>query len=163
MTKSKNLFSILIVLFSTYCSIAQEIRYINAPEFYQLYARDKSDSATVSIHGEISKERTCDAVMLKVFKDDQLYRAVESSIEEKQLRVDTRIDAGLHQFRFELHFSGGNSKSAYVIADSVVCGDAFIITGQSNSHPSSSLSTYSSPYCRSFGVKTGYGTGSSDS
>ena len=40
--------------------------------------------------------------------------------------------------------------------DNIVCGDAYIITGQSNSHASSNKSIYSSPFIRSFGVKTGY-------
>ena len=53
------------------------------------------------------------------------------------------------------HNADGVEKLSFV-ADNVVCGDAYIITGQSNSHASSLQSNYSSPFCRSFGVKTGY-------
>lgn len=149
---------VCIILIFSVTGFSQDIKYLEAPENYQLYARDKSDSATVLVHGEIGKGKKYNSIELKVFKDNQLYSTQESKLQEKQFRAQTKIDAGLHQFRFELHFKKGKKETIEIIADSVVCGDAFIVTGQSNSHASSSLCTFSSPYCRSFGVKTGYET-----
>jgi len=143
-------------LFFSVHSFAQDIRYLETPENLQLYARDNTDSASVLVHGEISADIRYDKIELKVFKDNELFNVVESKLDKKHFRTETKIDAGLHLFRFEMHFKKGNTESVEIIADSVVCGDAYIVTGQSNSHASSSLCTFSSPYCRSFGVKTGY-------
>ncbi len=151
-----NLCIVLILLLNIKSAFAQEINYIEAPENYQLYARDISDSATVSIHGKIKKGVTFNTVQLNVFKDGELYASEDCSLKNNQFLGDTRIDAGLHQFRFELLVNDGKKDSLIALADSVVCGDAYIITGQSNSHASSIYSNYSSTWCRSFGVKTGY-------
>jgi len=79
-------------------------------------------------------------------------------LKKNKFSVSTKINSGLHQFRFEFYIKKNNIDSLYLTANNVVCGDAYIISGQSNSHASSRLSTYSNPYCRSFGVKTGYDT-----
>lgn len=156
MTITKGLLVSILFIFFAFDSFAQDIQYSKAPENYQLYARDISDSASVLIRGKIPKGVKYDELTLHVFKDNELYVSQDSKIQDKQFRADTRIDAGLHQFRFELHFKKGKKTDTIVLADSVVCGDAYIVTGQSNSHASSNLSTFSSPFCRSFGVKTGY-------
>ncbi len=137
-------------------SVAQEVRILEGPENYQLYARDHADSASVAVQGMIKKGVTFNSVKLKVFKDGELYSTQECALENNRFFANSRIYAGLHEFRFELQVNNGIKDSLIAIADSVVCGDAFIITGQSNSHASSIYSNYSSPWCRSFGVKTGY-------
>ena len=152
----------LILILLPLIGFSQEIEFLEAPKDFQLFARDKSDSATVLIKGKYTSNKQYDAIELKVFKDDLLFSRQESTVQEGNFELKSRIDAGLHQFRFELHFTKGKKQSLEIIADSVVCGDAYIVTGQSNSHASSSLSTYSSPYCRSFGVKTGYEAYSED-
>lgn len=153
--------SFLLIMTVFYC-FSQEINFYDSPENFQLFARDNSDSATVSVHGKINNGAAYDHIFLTVYKDDVLFDRQDAYMQDHQFRVQSRIDAGLHQFRFELHLKKGVKDSLVTLADSVVCGDAFIITGQSNSHASSSLSTYSNPYCRSFGVKTGYENFSED-
>ena len=137
-------------------SQGQSLIIADFPEDYQLYARDESDSAEVKIRGRVAKDMKVSSLSLKVSKDGTIYDSQKISLEENAFSLTTKIDAGLHQFRFELYIQKQGRDSLYVAADSVVCGDAYIITGQSNSHPSSTLSTFSNPYCRSFGVKTGY-------
>lgn len=156
MTITKTILVTFVLIIISISGFSQEVKYLEAPENYQLYARDKSDSSTVRIHGEIDNGKKYDAIKLKVFKNNQHYRTHESKLQKNQFYAETKIDAGLHQFRFQLHFAKGKTETIEVIADSVVCGDAYIVTGQSNSHASSSQATFSSPYCRSFGVKTGY-------
>lgn len=148
--------SILLLLTASLGSQAQDLIINESPEDYQLYARDESDSAAVTISGRLAEGFVVKGLYLKVLKDGVSYDDQEISMEGDAFSLMTKIDAGLHQFRFELYIQNQGQDSLYLVADSVVCGDAYIITGQSNSHPSSTLSNFKSPYCRSFGVKTGY-------
>ena len=89
-------------------------------------------------------------------KDGVLYDNKSVKIENREFKFSSIIQAGLFQYRFELYHQIESVEKLSFIADNVVCGDAYIITGQSNSHASSNKSSYTSPFCRSFGVKTGY-------
>ena len=149
----------LIILFLTATSLivcGQELIFLEAPEDYQLYARDKMGNAEVRFLGKLAKESSIKELTLKVFKEDMVYDQQHIIIEENTFSLATKIHAGLHQFRFELYTWKNNRDSLYLVVNNIVCGDAYIITGQSNSHASSTLSTFSNPFCRSFGVKTGY-------
>tara|TARA_R110002012_G_scaffold216372_4_gene387486 strand:- start:17801 stop:19333 length:1533 start_codon:yes stop_codon:yes gene_type:complete len=151
--------SLLVFLLSALAianGFAQDLTFAEAPEDYQLYARNQQDSALVRFEGKVKKGVDLTGLSLKVYKDDVLYEQKEIAIIDQAFSATSRIYAGLHQFRFELFTKKNNQDSLYLVADNVVCGDAYIITGQSNSHPSSTLSTYSSRFARSFGVKTGY-------
>ncbi|MBP0905429.1 sialate O-acetylesterase [Mariniflexile gromovii] len=151
-------FSLFLFLFFCVSTTlwAQEIKFIEAPENYQLYARDTTNSAEVLVSGALKKQSILKKVTLKVFKDDVLYTTQKSIIKDHKFSISTRIHAGLHQYKFEVYIEKKQKDSLYYFANHVVCGDAYIITGQSNSHASSTLSTYSNVYCRSYGVKTGY-------
>lgn len=151
-----NYFYFLFFILGSLVSNAQELIFSSVPEDYQLYARDENNNATVKISGKLAKRTAIEALSLKVLKDGQLYDNQKISIEENTFSFTTNIEAGLHQFRFELYIQNKGKESLYKVVDKVVCGDAYIITGQSNSHPSSTLASYTSPYSRSFGVKTGY-------
>ncbi len=144
---------LLLIVFNGF---GQGLEFSEVPENYRLYARDALDSALVSISGKVKKGFDFEALSFKVYKDGTLYDNQKIDLEDKNFSLSTKIDAGLHQFRFELSTHKNQKDSLYMVADSVVCGDAYIISGQSNSHASSSLSSYSSTYCRSFGVKTGF-------
>ncbi|WP_372772880.1 sialate O-acetylesterase [Mangrovibacterium sp.] len=156
MNQYKILLTFFIFSFVQLASFSQSIKFSAAPEDYQLYARNQVDSAEVVIAGEFKGEQNVDGFSLKVFKDGVLYNQQNVGVKNKRFYCSETIHAGLHQFKFELYSSVDGRENLCFAADSVVCGDAYIISGQSNSHASSSKSTYSSPYCRSFGVKTGY-------
>jgi pimeloyl-ACP methyl ester carboxylesterase len=145
---------LFIILIQSLC--AQGVQILEAPENLQLYARDASDSAIVTIRGKLKKGVEYDSIRLDIYKDKQAYSSESVVCNNKTFLINSRIDAGLHQFRFELNLIKDASEQIIVLADSVVCGDAYIITGQSNSHASSEQSSYCNPFCRSFGVKTGY-------
>ncbi len=159
--RMKPCFNFFIALFFALVATsvnAQEIKIIEAPEFYQLYARDATDSAEVVITGRVKGNGRVGDLSLYVYKDGKRYDHQKYSMNGESFAFSSRIHSGLHSFRFELYLEKDGRDSLCYMADSVVCGDAYIISGQSNSHASSSLSTYRSPYCRSFGVKTGYET-----
>ncbi len=139
---------------------AQELKLSEAPENYQLYPRDKNNTAKVVFSGRISGIEHQQFELI-TYKDNEL---LEIRTEEIKLNkqgvgsffISQKIKQGLFQYKFELSLTNEQERRVLYTADSVVCGDAYIITGQSNSHASSSASNFSSPYCRSFGVKTGY-------
>lgn len=156
MIKLKKHLLFIAFIFSVFTGSSQEFKYFESPENFQLYAREKNDSATITVHGELDKGLNYDEILLKVFKDNVLFDTQKCDIRNKQFSAKSQIDAGLHNFRFELQYKKDKKEYVIIVADSVVCGDAYIITGQSNSHASSSFSTFKSPFCSSFGVKTGY-------
>ncbi|MCK0157283.1 prolyl oligopeptidase family serine peptidase [Cellulophaga sp. F20128] len=149
-------FILFIFLLQGIASFSQELHFSAAPENYQLYARDSSNTATVQISGAVNGTPDFKQMTLKVFKDGDLIDEKITALKDKRFSLATKINAGLHQFRFELYLQKKSKDSLYLTVDNVVCGDAYIISGQSNSHASSSESNYSSPFCRSFGVKTGF-------
>lgn len=139
-----------------FSGLGQQLEFSEVPEDYQLYARDVVDSALVKISGKVGKISNFEALSLKVYKEGILYDNQKIDLVDEDFLLSTKIDAGLHQFRFELYIQKNEKDSLYMVADSVVCGDAYIISGQSNSHASSSSATFNSSYSRSFGVKTGF-------
>ena len=154
---SKILLLFLSLLLGTN-NFSQEINFDISPEDYQLFPRDLNDLASVIFSGSISDETQLKQLKLKVFKDDVLIDEKFFKIADKKFKITSKIEAGLFQYRFELYNYELNNEILIYMADNIVCGDAYIITGQSNSHASNKKSTYSSPYARSFGVKTGYET-----
>ncbi|MEP1488105.1 MAG: sialate O-acetylesterase [Algibacter sp.] len=158
MKKLKGHLLLYVFILTVNSFYAQEIEFTEAPENYRLYSRDASGSAQVFISGKVKGKPGFEEFTLKVFKDDVAFDTQMGRLKNNKFSITTKINSGLHQFRFEFYIKKNNIDSLYLIADNVVCGDAYIISGQSNSHASSKLSTYSNPYCRSFGVKTGYET-----
>ena len=139
---------------------AQTITLSKAPEFYQLYPRNSHNLANVDLEGRVNKPGY-DHIVLKIYQDGQIKKNQSVRLNYKKSQqagfsFGSSIQAGLYQYKFELYLSGEGKNELCFSADSIVCGDAYIITGQSNSHASSSFYTYTSPFCRSFGVKTGF-------
>lgn len=156
MNSFKGYFFLFFIILTVNATTAQELKFTDAPEDYRLYARNNLDSAKVHLSGVVKGHPIFKEYSLKVFKNNVLYDTQKDTLKNKKFSISTKIDAGLHQFRFEFYIKKNNIDSLYLTANNVVCGDAYIISGQSNSHASSSLSTYSNTYCRSFGVKTGF-------
>ena len=136
--------SILFIYTGTY-SYTQQLKLDKGPEDYQLFARDKNDSATVLFSGRVTDDAKFNELRLKVYKDGILYDNKSVKIENRGFKFSSIIQAGLFQYRFELYHQIESVEKLSFIADNVVCGDAYIITGQSNSHASSNKSSYTSP------------------
>lgn len=147
----------LVLLFIPVVFFGQ-INFDKAPEDFQLFPRNNNNNATVIFSGNFKEVIEFKELKLKVFKDDLLVSEKTLEIINKKFEISSIIEAGLFQYRFELHSKKGDNESLLYKANNIVCGDAYIITGQSNSHASSKKSTYSSSFARSFGVKTGYET-----
>ena len=133
--------SILFIYIGTY-SYTQQLKLDKGPEDYQLFARDKNDKATVLFSGSVTDDAKFNELRLKVYKDGVLYDNKSVKIENREFKFSSIIQAGLFQYRFELYHQIESVEKLSFIADNVVCGDAYIITGQSNSHASSNKSSY---------------------
>ena len=148
---------ILLSLFIPLFSLGQ-INFQKVPKDFQLFPRDENNNSLVVFSGNINEGSVDYKLKLKVFKDDTLINEKSLEIIDKKFKISSIIKAGLFQYKFELYKKEGNNESLLYTAKNIVSGDAYIITGQSNSHASSKESIYSSSFARSFGVKTGYET-----
>jgi len=151
----KNLFLILFLI--PYIFIGQ-INFDKVPENFQLFPRDENNDSHVVLSGNISNNIDFEELILKIFKDNVLIEKKSIEILNKKFSSISIIKAGLFHYKFELFKKQDNKEELIYLADNIVSGDAYLITGQSNSHASHIKSIYSNRYARSFGVKTGYET-----
>ncbi|HMQ69871.1 MAG TPA: sialate O-acetylesterase [Ignavibacteria bacterium] len=127
------------------------------PRNLQFFARDNYDSSEVKYSG-ILYLPGYDSVFVEVYRNNTLWKRNSHALNYEQgeasFYLNPKIHSELSEFKFKLYFKAGSSSALAAIADSVVCGDAYIIAGQSNSQPTDYLATYTNEYCRSFGVQT---------
>ena len=154
----KNIF--LILLFPLF--LFGQINFKQVPKDYQLFPRNENNEAYVIFSGNFVDSTDVYELKLKLFKDDILINEKFLNIVNNNFEISSTIKAGLYNYRFELYKLKHKNETLLHKIDNIVCGDAYIITGQSNSHASNKKSIYSSLFARSFGVKTGYESYSDD-
>jgi len=129
----------------------------NFPRNLQLYARDNFDSAEVTNSGKINTAGY-DSVYMEVFKNASVWKRKGSKLiyanGSASFNLKQKIHAELSEYHFKLYLKSGSSSVLISKADSVVCGDVYIISGQSNSHMTDAQMTYKNEFCRSFGIQT---------
>jgi len=152
----KNKLFILLLILTTGRLISQDIEFSEIPENYQLYSRDKNNEAIVKFKGSTNKESDVNKILLKVFINDSLIVSQVNNVLNNKFEFKAPIKAGLFEYRFELFNMSGLKPVLIKRITNVVCGDVYVITGQSNSHASNKNYTLTNNFCRSFGVKTGY-------
>lgn len=102
------------------------------PEDGQFIARDgNSRTGTLTYAGLL--ERQADSVFVRLFADDKLV-ATETSkpTAEKRYSLAVKLPAGLIKYRTEFGVKSGDAETLLHAAKDIVCGDVFIIIGQSN-------------------------------
>jgi len=105
------------------------------PKTLQLYARDHSDSALVTISGAL-RTPGFDSVYVTIERNDQAYARIAEPLEYRnsvaEFSLALRIHAELSEYRVTVGAIAGTRDSVLTVRDSIVCGDAFMINGQSN-------------------------------
>lgn len=105
------------------------------PQKHQLYPRNNNNQAFVEVKGSTSNTQI-DEVQLLLHK-----HSLNSNISTSTYRVNTRdsfsfkvaIDAGMHLYTFVILLKSNNiTIETDTLATDVVCGDVYIISGQSN-------------------------------
>ena len=98
----RNQFFFALFFFMTTALVAQEIKLSQVPENDQLFARNEKDSSEVILKGIVLDNAYIGNISLKVFKDGEIYDSQNYRVEDKAFNFTSKIDAGLHQFKFEL-------------------------------------------------------------
>lgn len=136
-----------------------EFPFTHFPVPLQFYARGDDDSATVRIAATVS-DPGFDSVRLDMFRDGGYWKSLSRPLEyegtDASFMLEPKIYARPVEFGFRVYLVSGGRDSLIGVRDSIVCGDAILITGQSNSTPANGLATYSNEFCRTFGVQAGY-------
>jgi len=97
----------------------------------QFYARDESGQGTLHCKGSLEKK--ADKVFLRVFADGKRF-ADESKAPGKDgaYAFTIKLKPGLIKYRIEFGTRAGGKETVLHRAGDIVCGDAYLIEGQSN-------------------------------
>ncbi|MFT5107097.1 MAG: hypothetical protein ACI9UA_002726 [Pseudoalteromonas tetraodonis] len=132
------------------------------PEDKQFYARDDKNEGTLYCNGTLAQ--AADSLSLKLYADDKLIKTVEQKpTEENAYAFAAKLEAGLIKYRVELVAKTGGTETILHRAGNIVCGDAYLIDGQSNAlatdtHDKSPAVT--NEWIRSYGGLAGRGDAS---
>lgn len=126
--------------------------FVQVPKSGQLYAREANDSAVVPIVGVIRQEGF-DSIYVSIDRNNKLWKRVAAPLVYKNgvaaFDLQPTIHAELSEYRFSIGIKSVTIDSLIAERDSVVCGDVFLIDGQSNTIFGGTALTYE--YCRTFG------------
>jgi hypothetical protein len=97
----------------------------------QFYARDDSGQGTLYYNGTL--EKPADSVFLKIYADDKAYKAEsQKPAAGNTYSFAIKLKPGLIKYRVEFGTQTGGVETLLQTVSNLVCGDAYIIQGQSN-------------------------------
>ncbi|QDV29183.1 hypothetical protein Spb1_10530 [Planctopirus ephydatiae] len=98
------------------------------PEEGQFYARDDKNEGTLHYNGTLTE--AADSVFLKLYADEKLVQTATAKLAaDKSYTLSVKLKPGLIKYKVE--FGTGTDKVLDTVGN-LVCGDAYIIDGQSN-------------------------------
>jgi hypothetical protein len=131
------------------------------PSPLQFIPRDANDSAIVPIAGAVSSSGF-DSVRVDQYRDGGYWRSQSFKLHYEAgiaaFSLSPTIYARPVEFGFRVYLVHAGIDSLIGARDSIICGDAFLVTGQSNSTPGNAAMTYSNEFCRSFGSQVNLST-----
>lgn len=116
--------------------IPQPLAEIQQPEDHQFIARevnhrDGSRQGTLAYVGTLGD--AADSVFVRVFAEDKLYATESAKLAaDKKYSLTVKLNAGLVKYRTEFGSKTDDNETVLHTAMDIVCGDAFLIIGQSN-------------------------------
>ncbi len=127
----------------------------------QFFARDDNGMGTLYCIGTLSE--AVSSVYLKVFADEQLYKTESTDLQaDRKYALEVKLKPGLVKYRIEFGSKSGDSETPLHRAANLICGDAYIINGQSNAEATDvgqTDPTTASDWIRSFGSPAGHPEG----
>ncbi len=124
------------------------------PVDHQFYARDDSGQGTLHYKGTL--KQPADSVFLRLYAGDKLLDTQRQKIgADNKYTLSVTLQAGLIAYRTEFGIQRGAAETVLEKASDLVCGDAFVIQGQSNAEAWTDkriVHPYRSPWLRSFGT-----------
>jgi len=106
------------------------------PEDNQFFARDFHAGATGSegtLYYNGTLTEPADSVFVRVYADDELYRTETGKLTaENTYAISVKLKPGLVKYRTEFGTKIGERETVLHTARNLVCGDVYLINGQSN-------------------------------
>ena len=97
----------------------------------QFYARDNKNEGTLYYNGTLTE--AADAVFLKLYADDKLIKAETTQVAaDKSYTLSAKLKPGLIKYKLEFGTKSDAQQAVLRTVNNLVCGDAYIIEGQSN-------------------------------
>jgi len=124
----------------------------------QFYARDDNNEGTLYYNGTLTD--SADTVFLKLYADDKPVKTESQKPKaDKSYAFALKLKAGLVIYKVEFGTKSGSTEKILQTVSNLVCGDAYIIEGQSNAvgynyegtDKRQDLTHTNSPWIRSFG------------
>ncbi len=132
------------------------------PEDGQFFARDDKNEGTLYYNGTL--EKPADSVFLKVYADDKLVKTETAKpAADNTYALTAKLRAGLIKYKVEFGSKTGTTETAVQTVTNLVCGDAWLIDGQSNAlalDTGEQSPNDTSEWIRSYGGPTGRGDSS---
>lgn len=101
------------------------------PEDGQFYARDDHNEGTLFYNGTLAQP--ADTVFLKLYADDKLIKTETAKPgADNAYAFALKLKPGLVKYRVEFGTKTGGLETVLHTAGDIVCGDAYLIDGQSN-------------------------------
>jgi hypothetical protein len=101
------------------------------PEDNQFYARDDKNEGTLYCNGTL--DQPTEAVFLRVYADDKLIQTETRQLTtDKAYAFSVKLKPGLIKYRVEFGTRSAGKETVVSTATNLVCGDAYLIDGQSN-------------------------------
>jgi hypothetical protein len=101
------------------------------PEDNQFYARDDKNEGTLYYNGTLNED--ADLVFLKLYADDKLVKTESRKpTADKTYAFSVKLKPGLIKYKVEFGTKAGGTETVLRTAKDLVCGDAYLIEGQSN-------------------------------
>ncbi len=101
------------------------------PEDGQFYARDDKGEGTLYYNGTLTE--AADSVFLKVYADEKPYKLETAKPgADKSYALAVKLRPGLIKYKVEFGKKAGGKDTVLQTVNNIVCGDAYLIEGQSN-------------------------------
>jgi hypothetical protein len=127
------------------------------PEDNQFYARDDRGEGTLFCKGTLTSP--ADAVFVRVLANGKPWRDAQARPEKNGMfRLSVRLKPGLVRYDVEFGSRSAGKETLLRRATNVVCGDAYLLQGQSNTVASDwgkEEPEFRSPWIRTFGSPSG--------
>jgi hypothetical protein len=101
------------------------------PEDNQFFARDDKNEGTLYYNGTL--DQAADAVFLKVYADAKVFKTESRNLAaDKTYAFTVKLKPALIKYKVEFGAKAGGTETVLRTVNNLVCGDAYIIQGQSN-------------------------------
>ncbi|QOV92467.1 DUF2341 domain-containing protein [Humisphaera borealis] len=128
----------------------------------QFYARDDRNEGTLFCNGGLAERP--DSVFLRVTADDKPYQDLSQKLDaEGRYAFTVKLKPGLVKYAVKLGTKTGDDEKILHAATNLVCGDAYLIDGQSNAEATAwgkDEVNFTSTWIRTFGSMEGSPQGS---